>query len=148
MKKIWTLISVLFVFDSVAMCEYPHNPPVVCLEGSVVKSTPISSKNYNCLLTIKVKQLLRPADTYKFNSNLDRVDYKKSESILVKEVSVYSKKSCNLKTIKTVAEYNCNDRNADVPDMSLLDSGLIKTKVRDPWTEKSPQIDCQSLLSK
>ncbi len=130
------------------MCEYPHNPPGVCLEGSVVKMDSVNTKNYKCLLTVKVKKLIRPKDTYIFNSNLDRVEFKKAESISLKEVKLYSTKSCEAKNIKTVAEYNCNDRNSDIPDMSLLDSGLIKTKVRDPWTEKNPQIDCQSLLSK
>ncbi|GEM_PF-5648121 len=148
MLKIVLLIPFFYISNLFAMCEYPHNPPAVCLEGVVKKSTPIVHKNYNCLIVVKVKKMLRPADTYIFNSNLDRVDFKKSKAILEKEVKLYSKTSCKLKNIKTVAEYNCNDRNADIPDMALLDSGMIKVKVRDPWTEKNPLIDCQSLLSK
>lgn len=147
MTKIF--LSIFFLISkSFAMCEYPHNPPAVCLEGSVVKMDSVTTKNYKCLLTINVKKLIRPKGTYIFNSNLDRVDFKKAESISLKEVKLYSTKSCESKSIITVAEYNCNDRNSDIPDMSLLDSGSIKTKVRDPWTEKNPLIDCQSLLSK
>ena len=67
---------------------------------------------------------------------------------LVKVVQIYSKSNCQAKSIRTVAEYNCNDRNADIADMALLDAGSIHLKVRDPWTEKNPLIDCQSLLSK
>ena len=142
------LFTTLFINHSFAMCEYPHNPPAVCLSGKVIKSAPTQNKKYPCLLSIGVKEMVRPAGTYIFNSNLDRVDYKKPQKLSMKVVQIYSKSNCQAKSIRTVAEYNCNDRNADIADMALLDAGSIHLKVRDPWTEKNPLIDCQSLLSK
>ncbi|WP_290734882.1 hypothetical protein [Halobacteriovorax sp. JY17] len=142
------LCLLLFVSNSFAMCEYPHNPPAICLAGKVTKSVPVKAKNYRCLLSVAVKEIVRPPRTYVFNSNLDRVDFKNAQKLSAKTIKLYSKKNCDAKEIRTIAEYNCNDRNADIADMSLLDAESIQLKVRDPWTEKNPLIDCSPLLSK
>ncbi len=147
MMKVF-LFLLLLVSNSFAMCEYPHNPPAICLSGKVTESVLVKAKNYSCLLSVEVNEIIRPPRTYIFNSNLDRVDFKKAQKLSAKTIKLYSKKNCNVKKVRTIAEYNCNDRNADIADMSLLDAESIQLKVRDPWTEKSPLIDCSPLLSK
>ena len=142
------VLNILFMNHSFAMCEYPHNPPAVCLSGKITKSTPTKSKKYPCLLSVEVKEMIRPSGTYIFNSTLDRVDYKEPHKLSTKKIEIYSKSNCQEKVLRTIAEYNCNDRNSDLADMALIDAGSTRLKVRDPWTEKNPLIDCQSLLSK
>lgn len=147
--KVSLLITLFFIsFKSFAMCEYPHNPPVLCISGKVESVKSIKHSSYGCRLRLKVLKAVRPGKTYSFNSNLDRVEYNLPTSLKMKNVNLYSKGNCSKKLIKTIAEYNCNDRIAEFPDMSLLDAETLKAKIRDPWTEKKSLIDCSELLSK
>ncbi|WP_417335446.1 hypothetical protein [Halobacteriovorax marinus] len=138
----------LLCWNLQAMCEYPHNPPAICVEGRVLSLKKTKNDKFPCELRVQLTKAYRPKNTYIFNDKLERVDFKDAKKLHNSVVSVYSKSSCHLKKIRALMEYNCNDREASFPDMALLDTGVLSQKIRDPWTEKKPLVDCGPLLSK
>ena len=130
------------------MCEYPHNPPVLCVKGLVAKKEVISHSKFKCLITLKVEKLVRPKNTYYFNNNLDKNVHIKSETLKKKKVDFYSSLNCNSNKIFTTLEYNCSDKYKKIKDLALIDLDQVNGKVLDQWTEKKHSIDCSALLSK
>jgi len=147
MSKI--LFSLLIIYQTAnAMCEFPHNPAALCLEGSIESSKKISSKNFNCLIKVKVKKLVRPGHVYFFSKDLDRIEVKEPTILKKESIEVYSKDHCSAKSIQALLEYNCSDRYPDIPDLGLLDMNTLKRKVADSWRETKSVIDCAKVLSK
>jgi hypothetical protein len=129
------------------MCEFPHNPPVLCIEGKVIDSKPVKHSKFKCLITLNSKKIIRPSGSYFFNKNLDKVTHKKNEVIKKDKMKFYSFLHCSSKNLITTLEYNCSDKYKDIKDLALIDIGQKKGNVLDQWTEKKHFIDCQSLLS-
>jgi len=131
------------------MCEYPHNPPVVCLMGSVLKAQEVAIKDLTCKYLIKVEKVIRPKHTYRYNKKLYLVSFKNNEILKkYKDVTMYSR-SKNCKKIKTkifkMARFNCSDFYKEIPDFDFIDYGYLKGLVHDPWTEKDQNFNCKKL---
>ncbi len=129
------------------MCEFPHNPPVLCLQGRVTKVQKLSSKSFKCIIQVEVDRFVRPANVYTFSKNLDRIEFKKTKRLKKEFVELYSNDHCKIKEIKTIVEYNCNDRFSDITDFKLLDMNTLKGKVLDPWQAKRSFFNCSQILS-
>ena len=144
-----TIILVfLLTLNSLAICDYPHNPPAVCFSGSVVSKEQIKHPIYKCLVSAKVSSLLRPAKTYSYTKDLDKIVHKSESKIKRDRVQFYSSNNCDLSKITTILEYNCSDKNSGLKDLVLLDREKLRLSILDQWTEKEVTIDCTSLLSK
>lgn len=131
-----------------AMCEFPHNPPVLCVEGHIIKSQKLLKHSHKCKLKVKVKKMIRPSNVYYFTKELNKVEIKKVTKLKKKVIDIYSNKSCKAKEIRSILEYNCSDKYSDISDLAFLDKSMLKGKVFDPWQESSQNVDCGTLLSK
>ena len=131
-----------------AMCEFPHNPPILCVEGDMVKTKKVTKKPFQCLITLKVVQVIRPIPTWKINKNLDKILFSKPKSLALKNLNFYSKKKCPPKeTIKRMLRYNCSDKYSSLKDMALYELKDLKGYVSEDWEEKKVFINCESHLS-
>ena len=144
MKLILLLIA--FPFIARAMCEYPHNPPVVCIKGTVENSALVKLAPLKCKYSVKVSQNIRPAGSYRYNDNLDLITFKGPKNLEEKILTLYSDKGPCVKKgaqIKTMAIYNCSDLYKQVPDMVLIDQHTLKKQIEDRWNSSERTIDCQ-----
>ncbi len=144
------LIILLLPTAAIAMCEYPHNPPAVCLSGKVSSVTGMTHSQLACRYQVQVTKLLRPAHTYRYNDKLELINFLKNEELKNKTVTLYSKiKPCAKihQSIQTLAIYNCSDWYPEIPDLELVDFGSKKGSVRDPWKGSSTEFDCEKILT-
>lgn len=137
-----------FVFNSFAICDFPHNPPVLCLKAKVISVKKINSPKYKCYIKTEVSSFLRPAGTYAYNSNLEKVLHKDALPLSKKNIDFYSAKNCDKENILTMLEYNCSDKDSSLKDYDLVDVHKTRTLILDQWTQKSVPIDCSMLLPK
>lgn len=141
------LLLFILSFNVFSMCDFPHNPPVLCLNGSVKKKLSIKHKKFNCKLVIKTNKLVRPKNTYRFTDGLVKEEFRETLKLNKSEVIIYSKDNCDLNKITTTVRYNCNDLHSDIKDMELIDLSQERGNVYDHWREKSTPLDCRSVLS-
>jgi len=145
-------IFIIFILPTacLALCDYPHNPPAVCLSGIITSSSRPQKTKLPCLYKVKLGHLIRPGQTYHYNDKLELVTYPKAQKLEQKIIALYSKGPC-LKTrqkIRTLAIYNCSDWYAEIPDLALIDNGAIEASVRDPWKGPKTFFDCDAILKK
>lgn len=137
----------LLSFNSYSMCDYPHNPPVICAKGKVRKVKVIKHSKFKCLISLKAVTLIRPKNTYYFDKELDKQIFKKNELLIQKDVQFYSSSNCISDEVITTLEYNCSDKYKTFKDLELIDLNQKKGNVLDQWTEKKHFINCSSILS-
>jgi hypothetical protein len=137
------ILSFILSISSYAMCEFPHNPPVLCFKGKVISSTKIEHKTFNCKIKASVKKLIRPPQSYFFTKDLNKVVIKKAEELKKENVEFYSRDNCEKTEIITTLKYNCSDTYPKFKDFSLLDLHQVEGSVLDPWSEKKVKISCR-----
>ncbi|WP_127716654.1 hypothetical protein [Halobacteriovorax sp. HLS] len=106
----------------------------------------IKSSRYKCFLKAEVLSLVRPAGTYVYNSNLDKVIHKRATKLKRKEISFYSLENCKKESVTTLLEYNCSDKDSSLKDYELIDLHRDKASVLDQWTGKKEIVDCSTHL--
>ncbi len=146
-KKFLSFILLNLSFKTLPMCEYPHNPPVVCLKGKILKSKKVTIKKISCRYEVKVSSYIRPANTYRYDSKLNKQQFTKKTELNIKNpITLYTKDSRCRKPntqLKRMAFYNCDTNYPTLPDLTLIDTGFLKGPIHDPWTEQRSIYQCQ-----
>ena len=136
----------LILQSAFAMCEYPHNPPVLCLEGIVTKADSIVKGPFLCLYNIKVHKLIRPPKTWKYNDKLEKITFQKPLTTQMNSLVLYSTKACqSRKEIQTAIKYNCSDEYPIIKDLEFYSLNTSQTTVHERWEEKDFPLDCRQL---
>ena len=127
------------------MCKFPHNPAVYCLKANVSNVKKYTkSKNYKCRAEAKLIELFRPANTYSYNENLERNNFRKPTQVSVskKEIVIYAQNCKDLEGKVFLTHLSCYDKESEFPDFTYLIHSSLKEKIEDPWEQVEVEINC------
>ncbi|MGB0452740.1 MAG: hypothetical protein ACPGJV_03425 [Bacteriovoracaceae bacterium] len=156
-KKLFILFLTLISFNVWGLCNFPHNPAAYCLKFKVLsQKLNKNTKPFQCELVIDLKSVYRPKNTYAYDDNLNKTEFKKNEKIdisksdRIKETKkLYVKaKKCKkefLSLNQVVSYLSCYDTWENIPDFSFLTDGEKVQDLYDPWTQTYKKVSCEFL---